>query len=130
MVEGRLVVVMGDDEGMMHAAVVVEHRVDRRLVLDQDQAGPGRIEKGHLAAPHGLQMPAADDLRIEPRALRDIADGNAEMSNALDRDHPVLPCEQAARHGFNRNSLPRQPKRRTLTSSEGKRGMPCEACEV
>src|ERR1700751_1944652 len=71
MVEGLAVLVMRDDEGMVHAAMVVEHRVNRRLALDQDQAGPGRIEKGHLATPHGLQMPATDDLGIEPSAFSD-----------------------------------------------------------
>src|ERR1700740_3300977 len=75
----------------MHATMIVEHRVDRRLALDQDQAGPGRIEKGHAAVPHGLQMSTADYLRIEPRACCDIADRNAEMGNALDRNHVVLP---------------------------------------
>jgi len=90
-VECRLVVVMRDDKRMMHAAMVVLHRVDRRGALDQDQASPGRIEKGHLAAPHRLQMPASDDLRVKPRAFCDVADGNAEMGNTLDRNHAVLP---------------------------------------
>src|SRR5262245_34381790 len=95
MVECRRVVVMGDDKGMMHAAVVLWHPVDRRLALDQDQAGPGGIEKGHGAARHRRQMPAAHDLRIEPSALRDVADRNTEMGNALDRDHaiPLSPGE-------------------------------------
>jgi len=43
------------------------------------------------------------------------------MGNALDCDHCVLLGGPAASAGFNRNSLPRQPKRRTLASSVAKR---------
>src|SRR5262245_57185709 len=38
-------------------------------------------------------MPAANDLRIELCASRDVADRNAEMRNALYRDHPDLPWQ-------------------------------------
>jgi hypothetical protein len=43
MIECRPVVVMGDDEGMMHAAVVVGHGIDGRVALNQDQTGPGGV---------------------------------------------------------------------------------------
>src|SRR5438105_155000 len=46
--------IVGDRKRMMHAAVVFRARVDRRLALDQDQAGAGGVEKGHPALPHRL----------------------------------------------------------------------------
>jgi hypothetical protein len=34
---------------MMHTAMVVEHGIDRRVSLDQDEASTGGIEEHHLA---------------------------------------------------------------------------------
>jgi hypothetical protein len=36
-------------------------------------------------------VPAADDIRVELRALGDVTDWDAEVGNALDRDHYFLP---------------------------------------
>ena len=42
MVERRRVVVVGNREGMMHAAMIVGHRIDCRVALYQDEArNPG-----------------------------------------------------------------------------------------
>src|ERR1700730_10455182 len=47
MIERRLVLVMRNAEGMVHPAMVLAVRIDRRIALDQDEAGPGRVEKRH-----------------------------------------------------------------------------------
>src|SRR5690242_16636477 len=47
MVERRAVVVVRDREGVMHAARVLGTQVDRRVALDEDQAGAGSVEKRH-----------------------------------------------------------------------------------
>jgi hypothetical protein len=56
--------------------MVIRDRIDRRVTLDQDEASPGGIEKDHLPVRRGGQMPAADSLRIELRALRDVSPGD------------------------------------------------------
>src|SRR6266536_5540135 len=53
---GRIIL---DGERMMHAAMVLRRRVDRRIALDEDEAGPGSVEKGHGPLPHRGEMPAA-----------------------------------------------------------------------
>jgi hypothetical protein len=63
------VLVMRDGKGMMHTAMVIGHRIDRRVTLDQNEADASRIEEHHLPVRRGGQMPTADDLRIEPRLL-------------------------------------------------------------
>ena len=65
--------------------------IDLSNVQEVVQAGASRIEEHHLAVWRGGQMPAADDLRIEPRASRDVAHGDTEMGDALDRNHVALP---------------------------------------
>src|SRR5260370_41306549 len=77
---------------MMHTAMVIEHRIERRVTLDQNEAGASRIEEHHLPVRRGGQMPAADDLRIELRAGRDVANRNTEMGNSPDLGHLILPC--------------------------------------
>src|SRR5712671_4596760 len=91
MVECGGVLVMCDDKGVVHAAMVVEHRIDRRVALYQDEADPSAIEEGHVPARNGGQMVTADNLRVKPRASRDVAHGNAEMGNGFDRNHVTLP---------------------------------------
>src|SRR5262252_3867531 len=91
MIERCPIVVVRNGKGMMHAAMVVRHGIDRRVALDQDEASASRIEKRHLPARHRRQVPAADDLRVELRALRDVAHRNTEMSDAFDRNHLTLP---------------------------------------
>jgi hypothetical protein len=83
-----------DSEGMMHAAMVVGHSIDRGVTLDQNEAEASRIEEHHLPVRRGRQMPAADDFRIEPHASYDVAHGNAnaEMSHASDCNHLTSPC--------------------------------------
>src|SRR5258708_38257761 len=68
--------VIRDGKRMMHAAVVLRRAIDRRLALDQDQAGSGGVEKRHRATRDGRQMPAADNLRVKAGAAPDIADRN------------------------------------------------------
>ena len=75
----------------MRAAVVVGQRIDRRVTLDQDEAGASRIEEGDVPARHGGQVPAADDLPVEPRASRDVTHRETEMDDALDRNRVALP---------------------------------------
>src|SRR5207248_2244954 len=89
MLERGRVLVVPDGEGMMHTAMVVGHRIDRRVTLDQDDAGASRIEERHPSVRRGEQMPAADDLGIKPSAVRDIAHRDTEMGNAPDRNHPL-----------------------------------------
>src|SRR5260370_20046901 len=84
------VLVVCNREGMMHTAMVVGHGVDRRVTLDQDEAGSSRVEEHHLLVRRGGQMPTADDLRVKPRTLRDISDGDAEMGATLDRNRVCL----------------------------------------
>jgi hypothetical protein len=59
-----LVVVVRNRESMMHphGRLVVEHRVDWRVVLHGDETSPGRIEERHLPVRGGEQVPAAEDL--------------------------------------------------------------------
>ncbi len=83
MIEGGRIILVRHGKGMMHAAMVVGDRVDRRLALYQDHAGSGRIEKRHPPVRHRRQMPAADDIGIKSRARRDVADRNAEMRDAI-----------------------------------------------
>src|SRR5258708_30626029 len=85
MVERRRVIHNG--KRMMYAAVVLRRAIDRRLALDQDQAGTGGIEKGHRATRDGRQMPAADDVGVKAGAASDIADRNAEMDDGFECDH-------------------------------------------
>src|SRR5436305_1338861 len=89
MVERRRVLLMRNRKGMVHAAVVLGRAIDRRLTLDEDQAGAGGVEERHRAAGDRRQMPAADDLGVEAGAARDVADRDAEMHDGLDRDHLV-----------------------------------------
>src|SRR5580704_13163626 len=81
------VLVVRDSKGMMHTAMVINHRIDRRVTLHQDKASPCGIEEHHLPVRRGGQMPAADHVGIELRASRDLADRNAEMSDPSDRNH-------------------------------------------
>src|ERR1700730_19217264 len=76
---------------MMHAAMIAGHGIDRRVALHQDEASPGCVEEHHMPVWCGGQMPAADDLRVELGAFRNVAHGNAEMSNRLDRSHLTSP---------------------------------------
>ena len=71
--------------------MILRPRIDRRVALDEDQAGAGGVEKRHPALPDGLQMPAADDLGVEAGAALDVADRNAEMHDGFDVDHRNLP---------------------------------------
>jgi hypothetical protein len=91
MVERRRVILMCDRKGMMHTAVILGPRIDRRVALHKDETRAGRIEKRHRAAPHGREMPAADNLRVEARAALNIANRNAEMHNRLDCGHRTPP---------------------------------------
>src|SRR5882757_6238653 len=91
MVERRLVLTVSDREGVMYASMVFEHEIDRRVAFHQDETRPGCIKKGHVPARHRGQMLAADNLSIEARAPRDVAHGNTEMGNGLDRNHVTLP---------------------------------------
>src|ERR1700737_3589606 len=79
MVECGRVLVMCDDKGVVHAAMVVEHGIDRRVALHQDEADPSRIEEGHVPARNGGQMVTADNFCVEPRASRDVAPGAAAI---------------------------------------------------
>src|SRR5215469_14729217 len=90
MIERCPIVVVRNCKGMMHAAMVVRHRIDRRIALDQDEASAGRVEERHLSVRRGRQTPAPDHLRIELRALRSIAHRYAEMSYSRDRNHLTL----------------------------------------
>src|ERR1700736_4064480 len=91
MVECRCVFVVRNREGMMYAAMIVGHGIDRRVALHQDEASPGCVEEHHMPVWCGGQMPAADDLRVELGAFRNVAHGNAEVSNRLDRNHLTSP---------------------------------------
>src|SRR5712671_3653380 len=91
MVECGSVLVRCDDKRVVHAAMVVEHGIDRRVALHQDEADPSRIEEGHVRARNGGQMVTADNFCVKPRASRDVAHGDAEMGNGLDRNHVTLP---------------------------------------
>jgi hypothetical protein len=71
--------------------MIVRHGIDRNVALYQDEASASRIEEHHLSVRRGRQMPAPDDLCIEFRALRRVAHGYAEMSDAFYRNHMVLP---------------------------------------
>jgi len=73
-------------------SVRVENGINRSVALDQDQANASRIEEHHLSVRRGGQMPAPDHLRIELRALRGIAHGNAEVSvfSSAPCDAPLL----------------------------------------
>ena len=82
---------MRDGEGVVDATVAFRQRIDRRIALDQDQAGAGGVEKRHPALPHRLQMPAADDLGVEAGTAFDVADRDAEMHDGFDVDHGCLP---------------------------------------
>src|SRR5712672_3961738 len=98
MVECGRVLVMRDDKGVVHAAMVVEHGIDRRDALHQDEADPSRIEEGHVPARNGGQMVTADNFCVKPRASRDVAHGDAEMGNGLDRNHVTLPRPSRSRN--------------------------------
>jgi hypothetical protein len=67
--------------------MVVVDGIDRRVALYQDDAHPSRVKERHVPAGHGGQMPAADDLCIEARALCDVAHRNTEMGDGLDCNH-------------------------------------------
>src|SRR5947209_2389199 len=108
MVERRQVFIVRNREGMMHAAMIVGHGIDRRVAPHQDEASPGCVKEHHLPVWRGRQMPAPDDLRVELRALRNIAHRNAEMSNRLDRHHITLPSRYSL---FDQDGSP--PDRRT-----------------
>jgi hypothetical protein len=43
MLKCNRVFVVRDSESMMHTALIVVHRIDRRITLDQDEAGTSRI---------------------------------------------------------------------------------------
>ena len=43
MLKCNRVFVVRDSESMMHTAMVVMHRIDRHITLDQDEAGTSRI---------------------------------------------------------------------------------------
>src|SRR5713101_5355948 len=83
MVKRRFVLLMRDGEGMVDAAMLVEHGVDRPVALHKDETRPGCIEEDHVPARHSEQMLAADNLLIEARAHRDVAHGDTEMGNGL-----------------------------------------------
>ena len=62
MVERCLEIGVRDSEGMVNDAMVVGHRIDRRLALYQAETGAGRIEEHHLPVRGGEQVSAAEDL--------------------------------------------------------------------
>src|SRR5439155_19168102 len=90
LIERRSVLLMRYGKGVVHAAMILRARIDRRIALHEDQTGAGRVEKRHRALRHGREMPAADDLGVEARAALDIADRNAEMYDRLNGGHPPL----------------------------------------
>src|SRR5215472_8910419 len=89
MVERSVIFLMRNGEGVVDTAMVVGHGIDRRIALHQDETGASCVEEDHLPVRRGGQVPAADNSRVKPRALRDVADGNAEMGNGIDRNHPT-----------------------------------------
>jgi hypothetical protein len=71
--------------------MVVEHGIDRRVGLHQDETRPGCIKKGYVPARDRGQMPAADDLHVAPRASRNVAHGDAEVDHGSDRNRLTSP---------------------------------------
>ena len=51
---------------MMHTAVVVGHRIDQRITLDQDEASPGGIEEHHLPVSLTSSHPKMPNLALTP----------------------------------------------------------------
>jgi hypothetical protein len=76
---------------MVHAAMVVADGIDRPAALHQDERGARCIQEYHLPVRRSGQMPAADHISIEVRALDDITHGYAEMGNGSDPNHLTLP---------------------------------------
>ena len=58
----RLSCATAKNDALPRGRLVVEHRVDWRVVLHGDETSPGRIEKRHLPVRGGEQVPAAEDL--------------------------------------------------------------------
>ena len=56
----RLSCATAKNDALPHGRLVVEHRVDWRVVLHGDETSPGRIEERHLPVRGGEQVPAAD----------------------------------------------------------------------
>src|SRR5690242_10854115 len=90
MVESGSVLVVRNREGVMNAPMVLGNRIDRWVALHQNETGASRIEEHHSPVRSGRQMPAADHVRIEPRASLDVTHGNAEMGNGLHRHHLLI----------------------------------------
>src|ERR1700730_9582297 len=102
---------------MMHAAMIAGHGVDGRVALHQDEASPGCVEEHHMPVWCGGQMPAADDLRVELGAFRNVAHRNAEMSNRLDRNHLTSPRADSL---SNRTAYGRSPSMRWRSAADGR----------
>src|SRR6202023_190047 len=117
MVECRCVFVVRNREGMMYAAMIAGHGIDRRVALHQDEASPGCVEEHHMPVWCGGQMPAADDLRVELGAFRNVAHGNAEMGNRLDRNHLTSPRADSL---SNRTAYGRSPSMRWRSAADGR----------
>src|ERR1700726_688843 len=117
MIECRRVFVVRNREGMMHAAMIAGHGIDRRVALHQDEASPGCVEEHHMPVWCGGQMPAADDLRVELGAFRNVAHRNAEVSNRLDRNHLTSPRADSL---SNRTAYGRSPSMRWRSAADGR----------